>query len=229
MPRPTVEVDARPARASDLQHTAALHDLALPHGFFAQLGPQFLARYHETFMASPHGVARVAVVDTSIVGFVVGPTDSTTHYRWVARHRGAHLAWAALVALIRRPHLWAPFFRTRLTRYVRSLQRLLRRQVATTASHPSDSARPPKDVAVLTHVAVAPTHRGQRVGSALVDAFTGECVAAGAPEVRLITDSTTGGRDFYKRLGWTEVTERKASDGSLVVEFRHDLTEDSPR
>lgn len=229
MPLPAVDVDVRHAQVPDLRRTAALHDLTLPHGFFARLGPRFLARYHETFVASPHGAALVAVAETSVVGFVVGPTDSSAHYRWVARHRGAHLALAALVALMRRPGLWAPFLRTRLARYIGSLRRLLRRRTATGAGPRSGGARPTEDVAVLTHVAVAPTHRGQRVGAALVEAFTGECIGRCARQVRLITDSSTGGRGFYERLGWTEVTERAASDGSLVVEFRRDLTEGSPR
>lgn len=228
MPPATARIEARPARAPDLHATAALHELALPHGFFAQLGPRFLAHYHETFVASPHAAALVVIVDAGIVGFLVGPTDSTAHYQWVARRRGVRLARAALLALLRRPRLWVPFLQTRLTRYLRSLRRLLRRRGGAADVRPSDGA-PPPDVAVLTHVAVAPTHRGRRIGAVLVEAFTQACREAGADEIRLITDVATGGRGFYQRLGWAEVTERPASDGSLVIEFRRDLTEDWPR
>ena len=75
-------------------------------------------------------------------------------------------------------------------------------------------------VAVLTHVAVAPDAQGTGLGRVLVEAFVAHARARGADEVRLITHAHTRAPSFYRRLGWSSLGERSASDGSLVEEFR---------
>lgn len=221
----------RPMRHADLPLVAALHTRRLPHGFFAALGIGFLQRYHESFLASPYALAHVATEDEQLFGFVTGTHHHAGHYRWVIRHRGIRLATAGIAALIRRPRLWLPFVRQRLRRYVRGLGRQLRRQ---TTVGPRRRGAPPRnertdiDLGVLTHLAVAISTQGRGVGRQLAAAFLQGCTAAGTSEIRLVTKAAGGARGFYRHLGWTELRERPASAGSLVVEFRYNLSEDRP-
>lgn len=226
---PDAKATVRPMLISDLSEVAALHTEALPSGFFVRLGPGFLRRYHECFLASPHGLGYVTDV-AGVTGFITGTHQNAAHYRWVARHRIPHLLWAATIALAGRPRLWAPFVTTRLLRYLRGLRRLLRRPTArphpTVDTHDTDGS--PEDVAVLTHVAVAPQWRGHGCGAALVETFTRHCAHAGASEVRLVTRAVDGAGDFYRRQGWIALRERTSSDGRLVVEFRRVQQKESP-
>jgi GNAT superfamily N-acetyltransferase len=197
----------------DVPFAAALHAGALPHGFFAELGDQFLAAYYRSFIDSPHATALVAALDGQLVGVLVGPLRPGAHRRWIMRQRGARLALIAAAALATRPTALRRFLATRVGRYGRVLARQGRVRARDRSGAPA--------VAVLTHVAVLPTWRGQGIGTALVERFVRVARAGGADEVHLVTLSgATGAEAFYRRLGWAPARSHRNADGALVTPFR---------
>jgi ribosomal protein S18 acetylase RimI-like enzyme len=241
-PEPAV-LEVREATRRDLRATAALHRRALPEGFFARLGPGFLRAYHASFVASPEAVALVVSAPDAggePAGFVVGTLRNRAHYRWVLRHASPRLALRLVAALARRPRLAGVFLRTRATRYVRWVWRYPLRRAQARSARPEPAATDPPvelaqaptqeastqavpPVAVLTHVAVDDGLRGRGAGRLLVEEFVDRARAAGANEVRLVTEASDGASSFYERLGWSAVGEHTGSDGSIVREFRWPL------
>ena len=222
MPSTVSQSRVRPARQAELLKTAALHEQALPDGFFARLGCRFLRRYHRTFLASPRAEVLVVRDGPRPAGMLVGTYDNAAHYRWVMRHRSRVLALVGMVSLLVRPRLAWEFLRTRLGRYARAVVRFLRRRAAPAAGGDQGAGA---QVAVLTHVAVSPQARGAGVGGALVEEFVERAQRAGADEVRLITPSQGPGPSFYRALGWYRLGSRRAADGTIVDEFVLPLSE----
>ena len=70
------------ATATDFRRTSELHRRNLAAGIFPRMGIRFLRCYHETFAASPYGVALAARHDGELVGFLLGTVDNAAHYRW---------------------------------------------------------------------------------------------------------------------------------------------------
>ncbi len=221
-PRQLEATRVRRARPVDLAVTAEIHRRCLPEGFFAQLGPRFLARYHASFAASRCATMLVAEGDDGqVLGFLVGTVDNARHYRVLARRPPVGLVLAAVAALLRDPRLAWKFVGTRSVRYVRAL----RRQLTVRDHTPAEPATDPDGddaapvVGVLTHVAVSETARGSGAGRALVDRFVELARAADVRDLRLIT-ANPAAAGFYHRSGWRSVGERAAADGTLVEEFR---------
>jgi ribosomal protein S18 acetylase RimI-like enzyme len=205
-----------------LGFAADLHRAALPHGLFPRLGRRFLRAYYETFAASPHAVARLALVDGTPAGVLVGTTANPPHYRWVVRHRGARLLAAGLLALTVRPRVALDFLRTRSGHYLHALVRLGRRRRGGT---PAADERAAAQVAVLTHVAVRADARGCGIGSRLVDDFVAAARAAGADEAHLVTDAQSDGNHaFYRRSGWRHRGDRTDRDGRPISWFTRRLS-----
>jgi len=210
----------RPMEFADVGVAARLHRSTLSHGLFGDLGQGFLRTYYRTFVASPCAVALVGVLHGRVVGLVVGPIRTPDHYRWVVRRFGLRLAARATLSLLARPRQLVRFVRTRVGRYRRALLRfLLPRDPSATASDGVAPAR--RDVAVLTHIALAPDAQGNGGGRALAAAFAGRCREQGADEVRLVTADDRAAA-FYRRTGWEHHDER-AAEGGTVIEFRLDL------
>jgi GNAT superfamily N-acetyltransferase len=222
-PPSDVEADARsgyrPLRADETRYAARLHARALPHGFFVDLGPRFLAAYYETFVRSPHAVALGGELDGDLAGVLVGTRGNGAHYRWVVRNAGVRLAVLAVAGMLVRPRVLAHFVRTRVGRYLRGLRRLRNRS--------SEIATEPRGpVAVLSHVSVEPHARGAGVGGVLVDAFLAEARAAGAAEAMLVTlAGEHGAGAFYSRRGWTHDGDRDDHDGRSISAYRMVLDE----
>ena len=210
-PTSTAAVVVRPLRHRDQGFAAALHEAALPHGFFGRLGTGFLSAYHESFLASPHAVAYVAETRDGRVGFLVGTFGP--HNAWVVRNRWMKLAIRGALALLSRPSELVFFLRTRTLSYV---QRLLKARAGGTATRPHRTAPP----AVLTHVAVAPAARGLGVGEALVEAFLDAARKTGATEACLVTlAGPDGAGRFYQRLGWDLHEVRQDRDGRPIEHY----------
>jgi ribosomal protein S18 acetylase RimI-like enzyme len=209
----------------ELARTARLQASQLPDGFFVRFGSRFLAAYHGTFHTSHFATVLVVGPQGAPTGFLVGTYDNACHYRWLVRHPWP-LARSGMMALAVRPGLAYEVLRTRGGRYLRSVIRLVRRRWAASppapADVPADGRAParPSVVAVLTHVAVAPAAQGTGAGRALVEAFVRSAREHGADEIRLIAHVDTPAPGFYRRLGWTSVGERAASDATLVEEFQ---------
>jgi GNAT superfamily N-acetyltransferase len=212
MPR---QFEIRPLEERHLGFATALHAASLPHGLFVRLGPGWLRTYYRTFVASPYGVALVALQDGQPVGTLVGATRSRDHRRWLRRACGPRLAARAAAALALRPRTLALLVRTR----GRRLWLRLRGRTSATPDLAGPATR-----AVLTYVSVAQPVRSQGVGTALVNRFLDEARRAGARTALLVTPGgATGASGFYQRLGWTFVTDQRSRDGWPVSVFVHPL------
>ena len=196
-----------------------LHLALLPHGFFAKLGPRYLAVYHRTFMASPHAVSLVACRDDRLVGFIAGAIDAHAHQRWTLRRRGGTLMVNGVVALIARPLLGWEFLTTRTGRYLRGVLRAVGPS-GMTAPAGETAVRGP--LAVLTHVAVDTAEQGGGAGSALVESFVDQVREAGTHRAELVTLCDGGASAFYERLGWTALGEH-VREGARYRRFTLDL------
>lgn len=218
---PLGPVELRPLDLRDLAFTAALHAQALPHGFFADLGPRFLRGYHATFLDSPHAVAFVATLGGHPAGVLVGILDPALHTRWVLRRRGMKLALRGALALAVRPRVALRFLRTRVRRYAHAWLRHRHRPAEQAPT--AESSQP----AILSHVAVVPAARGTGAGAALVRAFE-EAARRSAPRAILTTiDGPDGAGPFYARLGWERTTIRRTHDGLPMEEWTRTLTKDT--
>lgn len=214
----------RPMTAADAAFAAALHESALPHGFFGRLGRPFLQAYYESFIASPHAVAFVADSTAGPAGVLVGTVRNAAHYSWVLRNRGQHLAWRGVIALLARPaQLWL-FLRTRVGRYVRGAARLRPTPSRNHREAPSMAGAAFGQPAVLTHVAVSAESRGTGAGGALVAAFLRTAKGARCREAILVTlAGPEGAGPFYRRLGWTLRDTHDDHDGRLLECYRRRL------
>lgn len=200
----------------DLPFVVAEHLRHFPDGFFARLGPKFLAAYNRTYLTGPDARAFTAEIGGQPVGFLVGVTDPAAHRRHVLREHGRGLLLRALGSLCLRPRLALHFLRTRLGRYCR---KLIPNRAA--APHVS-SAGPPGLTAVLAHVVVAEHARGHGIGAALVACFVAEAADAACARVTLVTAAEGGAGPYYERQGWLCQGETRTPDG------RHLLTYDFP-
>ena len=206
----------------DLADVAQLHLQALPDSFFASLGPRFLRRYYESFVASPYGVAFVATHEQQLCGFVVGSSAAGPHSAWVVRQRGARLAIAGVLAMLLRPMVLAHFVSTRSSRYAMGLYRRLRGGSGTGPNASATAELP----AVLAHVAVHTAWRRIGLGEVLVRAFESEARNKGARTVELVTlEGPEGAGRFYERLGFSHERSRQDEDGRRWLYFRSSTAE----
>lgn len=216
----TRTVSVEPLELEDLAFTTQLQAEALPHGFFARLGPRFLHAYLRAYVESPYAVALVARSDGGRLGYVLGALANADHQRWLVRQRGIRLAVLAAVALARRPTLARQFAVTRLYRYLRAVARRLRPERSGAAGPQTPTDHP----AVLAHIAVTPESRGLGVGRSLERTFVALAREAGATKAYLVTRLATNGADgFYARAGWRPGHERRDVDGVPTIEYFLDL------
>lgn len=217
---PDSDLTIRDGDHDDLGFTAALHKEALPHGFFADLGPRFLRAYHRTYLDSPHGTFTVATLEGHRVGFVAGTVDPARHRGWLLRHHGLRLALIGSSALLARPRVALHFFRTRVQRYVAAWRRARRRSDPPTSAN---GPAAPAGLAQLSHVATSQGARGVGAGSALVRAFITSARAAGADEATLTTlRGPAGAGPFYRAQGWTR-GEDVSFSGTAFEQWHYDL------
>lgn len=203
-----------PLEPSHLKAVARLHRDVLPPSFFSRLGQRYLRAYLDTYRASPHALAVVALVEDEVKGFLVGSVSPAPHARWVIRAAGTRLALIGLLGLLSRPGLLALFLRTRLRRYLRGLTRRLRPAAARTDTVTAVSP------AVLAHVAVAPDAQRLGVGQALAQRFVGDVRASGGSAVELVTRAESDAEKFYARLGYERVGQRVDDDGTAWARYR---------
>lgn len=185
----------RALEPADLAWTVPWHRAALPHNFFAGLGPRFLGAYQRTFLDSPFGIALGVERLDEPVGFLLGASDADGHRDWTLRDRRARLALLGLGCMVAHPRELARFGRDRAVRYARAL-------AAARRGTRGYAGPPPPPAAVLKHVVVDPTRRRDGAGTLLVEAFVDEARRLGATRARLTTLRDEGAEAFWERLGW---------------------------
>ena len=203
--------------SADAPWAGALHAVALPHGFFARLGPGFLTAYYTTFIDSPFAVALVAEGPDGRAGMLVGTVRNSAHYSWVLRNRLGVLVRKAFAALVMSPPTMSLFLRTRLGWYSGALLRFAKRALQRPFSRPAQRPAEPIQPAVLAHIAVAEDARRDGAGAALVSIFVDAAKGAGCSDVVLGTlAGPAGAGRFYRRLGWTLRDRHDDHDGRLI-------------
>jgi ribosomal protein S18 acetylase RimI-like enzyme len=202
-------VVVRPLAATDLDFVIRQHRLHFPHGFFARLGENFLREYYRGYLTGGSGIAWAIEFEGRLAGYLVGTTDPQRHRDHVIRRHGRRLTAQAALGLLRHPGLAGLFLRTRARRYARKLlARALRRRRTRTATRPTVT-----DVAVLSHVVVAPSAQGLGLGSWIIDQFVSAAASSGCREVVLVTASGGRASAYYRRRGWTLVNTHTTPDG----------------
>lgn len=219
----------REAQVNDLAETARLHVQGLPMGLFPRLGKRFVARWHQSFIESPHAVALAATHtdpygDERVVGFLIGATDQRTFRQELLTHHRAALLGRGALTLIARPWVLLRFLRTRLGPYLRGLWRS-----RTCRDHTKGlAARDREIIADLTAIVIKPWLRRTGAGRELVELFLDRCAAAGTPTAELVTAAgPAGAAGFYERTGWSALHGYVTRDGLRVQRFgrRTDRTE----
>lgn len=208
---------------TDLATSARLHEEALPHGFFVELGPRFLRAYHATFVESPHAVAYGAKLGGHGVGFLLGVLDSRANSRWIIRHHGVRLGLLGVAVMVTRPRVGLRFLRTRVRRYADAWRRHRRTDQK---PRPAGVLEAP---AVLSHIGVAPGARGTGVGKRLTDSFERAVSERGVEWMVLATlAGSDGAGAFYAALGWTRQDSVVSAGGQRFERWKRQV-DTSPR
>ncbi len=201
----------------DVSFAVRLHREVLPHGFFVELGPRFLAEYYRSYLTSPAAIALVAVADANPVGFAVGTVDRDAHYRHVVRSDRVRLAAFGVVGLVVHPRQAVRFVRTRAGRYLRGIHRF-------SAAPDPDECAGRLCRGVLSHLAVSPAFAGRGFGGQLVDSFTDVICAAGAPRADVATRSdNVAARCLYEGRSWCVFSELVDVAGHHWTTYRLEL------
>lgn len=212
----TAEVVRRVMTLDDVEAVVDLHRELLPAGFFAALGGPFLRSYYRSYLLNPAGVGLVAEVDGEVAGFALGTVDEEVHYRHVLRWHGWRMALWGLLGLSARPHLIFGFCRTRAGRYLRSVQRRLRKG----PSGPGPQTRS----GTLSHMAVAPSAQRRGLGRMLVTAFVDAARAQGSRRLRVLAAANRReAQSLYASLGWERGSEVQDADGRCWTEYWYRL------
>ncbi|SFD53899.1 Acetyltransferase (GNAT) family protein [Streptomyces aidingensis] len=192
-------------------------------GFFARLGPRFLAAYTVRHLDSPYARCLVAERDGERAGFLIGLTDPAGHRRHLVQRHGRALALRGTAALLVRPALAVHFTRTRAVRYAGEF--LTRHRPAAGESRAAARPQPGRRVAVLAYLVVSGTARSQGLGTALVERFLREAAEAGCDRADLVTAAGAGGAGrFYRRLGWRFTGNVGTTDGRNLSMYSHPLS-----
>lgn len=189
-------MNVRPMERNDLDGVVAIHLAAFPRFFLTFLGPRFLRLFYAAVMAD--GIARVAVSDDRVTGFVVGMLDSRSFYRRLLLTRFLHVAIAILPVVLRHPS---------------TLLRVARRGVG--------RAFQPAPGAELMSLAVHPREQHRGLGRALVEAFVARVRETGEENLWLITDAADNDavKKFYETLGFTVRRAFTNAEGRALVEY----------
>lgn len=218
------EVVLRRMGLQDLPFIVEAHLAHFGDGFFARLGPRFLARYYRTFLDGPTAVAVIAENDGAPCGYLTGVLHTRQHRNLLLRYHGWGLAVRGCAAMVRHPRAGLTFVATRLPRYVRGL----RRSLAPTPpnSGTANTFAPPAtigDTAVLTHVVVSEPRRLRGVGTLLVEHFLDLATQAGCATAALVTSADpAGAAAFYEARGWTK-RDSVATDGKPLWRYTLNL------
>lgn len=215
----------------DLPFVVDAHLAHFADGFFARLGPRFLARYYRTFLDGPTAVAVIAENDGAPCGYLTGVLRTAQHRNLLLRYHGPGLAVRGSAAMVRHPRAGLTFVATRLLRYVRGLRRSLTPTRPTpSAPEPTSASADVGSTAVLTHVVVTEPRRSRGVGTRLVDRFLDEATQAGCSTAALVTlADPTGAAAFYEARGWTRGDTVTTPDGRSLWRYALNLKDDIER
>ena len=229
-PVPAEAVVLRRMGLQDLAFVVDAHRAHFGDGFFARLGPRFLARYYRTFLDGPTAVAVIAEYEGRACGYLTGVLRTRQHRTLLLRYHGPGLAAIGCAAMLRHPRAGLTFVATRLPRYARGLRRSLTPSPPTTGALEQPDSAGVGDTAVLSHVVVSEPRRLRGVGTLLVNYFLDEAAHAGCATAALVTlADPTGAAAFYEARGWTKQDSVTTPDGKRLWRYTLNLQDDSAR
>lgn len=177
----------------------------LNQGFLSSLGEDPLALIFHHAGTSEYGVLVLAVDsrDGSVVGYVLGSTDTARFYQDFLRHH----TFAAVRSFLPRLLSWR--------RMLKAFETLL---------YPTRRHRqgPSLGTAELLDLAVDDGHQGTGVAQALFAAFVEECRLGAVDQFTIPTAaSLERAHRFYERMGATRVTSVEVHDGELSYVYTY--------
>lgn len=189
----------RHLRTVDLGAVAELYQAVMFDQFLASCGSRFLRSYCRAWMRSPSGIALAAesLSDGAVVGLLLGSLFPGVHYRAMVRRGGGVIAVALILRAVERPGWGIWVARTRGSRYLTGLRRMIGRDPADGDAHFQSR------VGEVTHLLVAAQWRGRGVGRALVEHACQHAIVAKLDLLTAVTPPGWASERFYAHLGWT--------------------------
>ncbi len=190
-----------------------VHLRQFPHGFYAQLGPAFKARYFRQYFRSPGAIGLVAEQGdgSGLVGYLIGTVDDDAHDRFMHGAAAPALTAAGGLALAAQPSLWGDFMRRRALWYARRF-----------ASGFVRSRRPwaePRQGELL-YICTTQGNRRRGIGAALLRSYMEVAQRAHAAGLHLVSErDNTPAHEFYAHRGWQVVSESVTRDGRPLVKM----------
>lgn len=203
-PLTTSGVRIRALHRCDLSFVVRLHRSEFPANVMSRFGTAALRAYYVSFLTSPHAMAYAVERDGWVVGYLVGIVRPGEHRRRLLRRHLPRLGLTLTMGMATNPRLTVALLAAR-----RSRRRASRDGAE---AGPDDTTGSESVVAVLSHVAVAPEHRGQGLGGPLVERFEREAFDSGATRLCLATAEGSAAAGFYERRGWRLTTRRTTVD-----------------
>jgi GNAT superfamily N-acetyltransferase len=149
---------------------AAVFRECMPYSIFGRVGGKVLNAYFRYYCTSQSAEAIVAQRGMEIVGACMGTTHSAHHHYWFYRENGIHLIKAVVMEAFTRPQilrLLSRHLRARILQVLRTRlahARIARESLQTTLPDPRKTCH-------LALFYVAPSARGQGVGSEMLRRF----------------------------------------------------------
>lgn len=195
--------EIRPILVSDVKQIASLHTKVFPDYFMTLMGQRFLELFYKQFVNQQRNYGFVAVYDTSIIGYIVGTTDSYSLYRNFYYNNFAMLALITFKGFMDsrlRRNIMSRTYHIRMA--IKSL--FCRKQKPNKTNYEINSSN---CVARLLSIAVESQYRGSLYGIAdqLVETFCKRLCQDGVDRVGLgvFTDNLPA-IAFYNKNGWTQ-------------------------
>ena len=207
------EVDVRRVEERDLPFLVEVHLQQFPHGFYAQLGPEFKTSYFRQYFRSPAAIGLVADQrdGTGLVGYLIGTVDDDAHDRFMHRSAAPALTAAGSSALLARPALWRDFMRRRALWYARRFVSGIAR-----TRRPSEEPRQGE----LLYICTTQGNRRRGIGATLLRSYVEEAQRAHAAGLHLVSErDNTAAHEFYAHRGWKVVSESVTRDGRPLVKM----------
>lgn len=202
-----MNIKIRPARREDLDSIIDVHLRAFQGFFLTMLGDRFLSELYQGFLTIRDGRLLVADVDGRIVGFVAGTFAPDKFFRTLLSTRWFGFGWAAVGAVLRRPHAVIP----------RLLSAVWYR------------GEPPSRLTaagLLSSIAVDPRLSGLGIGTLLITAYCEEALKQGLAFVYLMTDRDRNEPTnlFYQRHGFEVESQVERRNGRVMIRYVRALT-----
>lgn len=195
----------RPLSRSDLDATAAIHQLAFPHAAISQLGHSVARRYHQSLSERSDVTAFGAFVAGRLAGYCFAGTSHDVEGAFLREN----LLYVSSRLMSKPTLLCQPFIRSRIGAGLRFLRSTTPRAPSTPAAKVDEAhltVRLGPSVAeslTILYVAVDPRHQRRGLGRALLEHCEDVARLRGFRQLDLsVYLDNTRAIEFYEDAGW---------------------------